>query len=64
MIAKDRNSWNARAKVLHEVMTSVVGAVDAKNADKVFELGEQIEAVCESCHRQYWYPGEVIPALP
>jgi hypothetical protein len=64
LIAKDRNSWNARARVLHEVLTSVVAAVDARDAEKVFELGAEIEAVCESCHRQFWYPGEVIPAFP
>ena len=59
LIAQDRISWNARALVLHEVLSYVVEAIDAKDSDRVFELGEQIEAVCESCHRAYWYPGQV-----
>jgi hypothetical protein len=64
LIAKDRPAWNTRAKALHDVMAQVVQAIDAKDAEKVFELGEQIEHACEGCHRQYWYPNEVIPELP
>jgi hypothetical protein len=64
LIAKDRAAWNARAKALHDVMTEVLKAVEAKDSDKVFELGEQIEATCEGCHKQYWYPNEVIPPFP
>jgi hypothetical protein len=64
LIAKDRPAWNARAKALHDVMALVVQAIDAKDPDKVFELGEQIEHTCESCHKQYWYPNEVIPEFP
>jgi hypothetical protein len=64
LIAKDRPAWNTRAKALHDVMAQVVQAVDAKDAEKVFELGEQIEHACENCHRQYWYPNEVIPEFP
>ena len=61
LIAADLNAWNARSIVLHEVITSVIEAIDAKDADEVFRLGEQIEAVCESCHSQYWYPGQILP---
>ena len=64
LIAEDPIGWNARAIVLHEVVTWVIEAIDAKDADKVLELGEQIEAVCESCHQRYWYPGQVIPPVP
>jgi cytochrome c556 len=64
LIAKDRAAWNARAKALHDVVEQVVKAVDAKDAEKVFELGEQIELACEGCHKQYWYPNEVIPEFP
>jgi hypothetical protein len=64
LIAKDRAAWNARAKDLHDVMIQVIQAIDAKDAEKVFELGEQIEITCEVCHRAYWYPNEVIPEFP
>ena len=64
LIAEDRNAWNARAIVLHEVATAAIEAIDAKDADEVFNVGGQIEPVCESCHTQYWYPGQVIPRFP
>ena len=64
LIAKDRGAWNKRATHLHDVVADVIRAIDAKDANRVFELGEQIEEACENCHRQYWYPNEVIPAYP
>lgn len=63
LIETDRASWNLRAKGLHDASLATLRAVQAHDADKVFELGEQIERACESCHAQYWYPNEKIPAL-
>ena len=39
-------------------------AIDAKNPEKLFEVGETIEGACEHCHSNYWYPNEKIPAFP
>jgi hypothetical protein len=64
LIAKDRAAWNERATHLHDAAINVIAAVDAKDANKVFELGEKIEEACENCHKQYWYPNEVIPDVP
>ncbi len=63
LIEKDRAAWNMRARGLHEAGVAVLKAIDARDADKVFEIGEQIEQACESCHSQYWYPNEKIPAI-
>ena len=64
LINKDRGAWNQRAKALHEAAREALQAADAKDADKIFEIGEHIERACENCHKQYWYPNEKIPALP
>jgi len=64
LINKDRGSWEMRAKKLHEAGLAVLQAIDAKDSQKVFEVGEQIEQACENCHRQYWYPNEQIPPVP
>lgn len=64
LIAKDRAAWNERAAALRTAAREVLAAVDAKDAGKVFEIGERIELACEGCHSQYWYPGEVLPDLP
>jgi hypothetical protein len=64
LIDKDRPAWMERARHLHDAGLAAIQAVDAKDAQKVFEVGEQIERACENCHSQYWYPNEKIPPVP
>jgi hypothetical protein len=64
LIAKDRPAFIERAKALHEAGMAAVAAADAKDAQKLFEVGEQIERACENCHSHYWYPNEKIPPVP
>ena len=64
LIAKDVSSWHKRARALHEAGLAALQAIDARDAPKVFEVGEQIERACENCHTQYWYPNEKIPPVP
>ena len=61
LIEMDRKAWNGRATALHDAVTKTIAAIDEKDADKVFELGAEIERACENCHTHYWYPNEVIP---
>ena len=64
LINTDLAAWRKRAHGLHEAGVAALQAIDAKDADKLFEVGEQIERACESCHSQYWYPNEKIPPVP
>jgi hypothetical protein len=64
LINKDRSAFLQRAKALHEAGLAAVAAADAKDAQKLFEVGEQIEMACENCHSHYWYPNEKIPPVP
>lgn len=64
LIEKDRAAFNQRAKALHEAGMAAVAAADAKDAQKLFEVGETIEHACEGCHSAYWYPNEKIPTVP
>ena len=64
LIAKDRAAWYQRAKTLHDVAQSMLDVVDKKDAQKLFDAGEDIDRACENCHRQYWYPNEKIPDFP
>jgi cytochrome c556 len=61
MINKDRAAWNKHADDLYAAVAETLVAIEAKDADKVFELGEKIELACETCHKTYWYPNEQIP---
>ncbi len=64
LIARDRAAWNMRARALHDASMAALQAIDAKDPDKLFDVGEQIEMACENCHRQYWYPTEAIAEIP
>ena len=64
LIAKDRAGWNRRARALHDAAMVALAAVDARDAKKLFEVGETIELACEGCHSAYWYPNEKVPELP
>ena len=64
LINKDLGAWRKRAHGLHEAGVAALQAIDAKDANKLFEVGEQIERACEGCHSQYWYPNEKIPPVP
>ena len=64
LIDKDRAAFNKRAEALHQAGMAAVAAADAKDAQKLFEVGETIEHACEGCHSAYWYPNEKIPTVP
>lgn len=63
-ILKDLPEFHKAALRLHDAATQALAAIDAKDSNKLFELGETIEAACEHCHSRYWYPNEKIPAFP
>jgi hypothetical protein len=64
LVKKDLAGWHQRAKALHDISVEVLKVVDAKDAQKLFDIGEDIDKACENCHRQYWYPNEKIPDFP
>lgn len=64
LVNKDPAAWNARAKALRDVSLEVLHAIDARDADKLTEVGGRLDTACENCHRQYWYPNEQIPDFP
>lgn len=63
LIAKDPATFHQRAAALRAAALEIVDAVDKKDADRVFAIGEHIERACENCHSHYWYPNEKIPEL-
>ena len=64
LVNKDREGWNRRARDLHDISVKVLEVVEAKDAEKLFDIGEDLDKACENCHRAYWYPNEQIPAFP
>jgi hypothetical protein len=36
--------------------TSPLDAIDAKDPQRLFDVGGEIDEACEACHLVYWYP--------
>jgi hypothetical protein len=64
LIAAKRPTFNAFAAALRETALTAVSAIDARNPAQLVSAGGAIDQVCESCHLAFWYPNQVIPALP
>jgi hypothetical protein len=64
LVNKDREGWNRRARDLHDISLKVLAIVDKKDAQALFDIGEDLDKACENCHRAYWYPNEKIPDFP
>jgi hypothetical protein len=64
LVNKDRAAWNRHAQDLHAAGVDVLRAIEAKDAQTLFEVGGKLDTVCESCHRAYWYPNEKVPDFP
>jgi hypothetical protein len=57
-IDENRTLWNSHADHLRDEALKVIEIVKARDADKLFAAGSAIDAACESCHLDYWYPGD------
>jgi hypothetical protein len=61
LINKDRAAWIRYAHGLHDATMEAFKAIEAKDKDKLLEVGNAIDEACEKCHLQYWYPNENKP---
>jgi hypothetical protein len=57
-VDKDRTSWNTHADRLRDEAAKVLEIVKARNADRLFAAGTDLDRACENCHLDYWYPGD------
>lgn len=61
LLKKDRRAFEAFAQKLTDAALVALRAVDAKDADGMYEAGDAIDQACENCHLNYWYPGPNSP---
>ncbi|HMF97411.1 MAG TPA: hypothetical protein VKE96_24090 [Vicinamibacterales bacterium] len=50
--------WNAKIEALRNVGLEVMEIVKKKKTDELWDAGDNLDQACESCHVQYWYPGD------
>ena len=57
-LERDPVMWNARIQTLRNVGLAVLEIVKERNAEKLWDAGENLDTACENCHIDYWYPGD------
>jgi hypothetical protein len=60
---QDRSLWNSHLDQLRDEALKVLEIVKAKDSDRLFQAGSDIDRACESCHLEYWYPGDKAAVL-
>jgi hypothetical protein len=63
-IAANRGAYISFAQALRDVGAQMLAAADAKNPQGLIDAGDTMDQVCESCHLEFWYPGQKIPQFP
>jgi cytochrome c556 len=53
--------WNAKIEALRNVGLEVLEIVKTRKTAELWDASYNLDQACESCHLQYWYPGD--PAL-
>jgi hypothetical protein len=56
LIRKERKSFDAFARALQDIGLEALQAIEAKDTNRLIEVGGRMEEVCESCHKTFWYP--------
>jgi cytochrome c556 len=58
LLTAQRPAWVAHAHVLHAAAMEALNAIDKKDIDGISNAGGTIDAACEGCHLQFWYPDQ------
>ncbi len=57
-IKKDPALWAKHADGLRQVAVESLAVIKSRDAQALFNVGDRIDKACESCHLEYWYPGD------
>lgn len=60
-ISANRAAFIAHAHALHAAAQRALAAIEAKSPQALEQAGGEIDMACESCHAQFWYPGDKRP---
>ena len=57
-VEKDPVLWNAKIEALRNVGLEVLDIVKKRKTDELWDAGSNLDQACETCHIEYWYPGD------
>jgi len=56
-LAKDQGEWLKKSSDVIDVSNKAREAIKEKNADKLFEVGGEMDEACGACHKIYYAEG-------
>ena len=59
LIDKNPEGWAFYVHEFQDSLKPALAAIDAKNAQQLFNVGGKIDETCENCHSTFWYPNAV-----
>ena len=62
LIDADPAAFRRLAQGLTDAATEALQAADARDVQRLFASGDEIDRACENCHVKYWYPRDRKPA--
>jgi hypothetical protein len=57
-LERDPVLWNAKIEALRNVGLEVLEIVKKKDVDALWAAADDLDEACETCHLEYWYPGQ------
>ena len=57
-LEKDPVLWNAKIEALRNVGLQTLDIVKRRAVQELWDAGENLDNACETCHLEYWYPGQ------
>jgi hypothetical protein len=57
-LEKDPVLWNAKIEALRNASLEVLEIVKKKDVNALWGACDDLDAACENCHLEFWYPGE------
>lgn len=57
-VKNDPGQWRKQADLLRVAALESLAIARARDAKRLFDAGDKIDKACESCHLEFWYPGD------
>ncbi|MDO8793463.1 MAG: hypothetical protein Q7J25_02475 [Vicinamibacterales bacterium] len=58
-LERDPVLWQAKVEALRNVGRQVLDIVERRDASALEDAAENLDNACETCHLEFWYPGQV-----
>ena len=56
-LTKDQGEWLNKSNMVIDVSNKARSAIKEKNADKLFDVGGELDEACAGCHKIYYAEG-------